>query len=106
MVDFPGFENLSSNPTIGNLMSLPNASYPYYWAWIFGGIWLIITLSLYFSEKDKTGKGKMLASMAVSCFAIIMLATIGTIVGFVQLEIMIYILVLCMVIIGIWFFSD
>lgn len=106
MVSFPDFSDFSNNPNIGNLLNLPNASYPYYWAWIFAGIWMIVTLALYFSEKNKTGKGKILSCMSVSCFTILVLSLIGTIVGFVSLEIMVYILVISFVIIGIWFFSD
>lgn len=106
MVTYPDLSNLSNSSGIGNLLNLPNASYPYFWAWILGGIWFIITSTLYFKEKEKIGKGKMLSSMGVACFAIILLATIGTIVGFIQLEIMIYVLVISLLIIGVWFFSD
>jgi len=106
MVNFPDLSNLSSGSGIGGILSLPNATYPYFWAWILGGIWAIITLSLYFKEKELRGVGHMLSSMSVACLAIIILSTIGTIVGFVPLMIMIYILVLSLLIIGVWFFTN
>ena len=106
MVTYPDLSDLGSNPTIGSFMSLPNASYPYYWAWILGSIWMMITLTLYFKEKERKGIGLFLSSMAVSSLAIIFLAVTGTIVGFITLEVMIYILVIGLLIIGIWFFSS
>jgi hypothetical protein len=105
MVDYPDLSNLNSTSGIAGLLSLPSSSYPYFWAWIIAGLWLIITMTLYFTEKTKTGRGKILSSMAVSAFAIIFLSTFGTILGIISSEIMIYLLVFGTVIIGIWFFS-
>lgn len=105
MVTYPDLSTLNNQSGIGGIMSLPNASYSYYWAWILGGIWVIITLTTYFVEKEKETKGKILSSMAVACFAILLLSVIGTIVGFVSVEIMVYILVLSMIIIAIWIFN-
>ena len=106
MVTFPDLSNLSSDSTIGNFLSLPNATYPYFWAWILGAIWFIISSTLYFTEKEKRTKANLLSSMAVSCFAILILSLTGTILGIVSLEIMIYILVISALIIGIWIFSN
>lgn len=105
MADFHDLSSLPSNHTIGDILSLPNNSYPYFWIWILGGIWMIISMSLYFKEKERLGKGNLISSMAVSCFAILVLSLIGTLVGFVSLEIMVYVLVFCVMIIAIWFFS-
>ena len=105
MVTYPDLSNLSESAGIGSLLSTPNASYPYFWAWIFAGIWIITTLTLYFKEKEKRGFGNILSSMSVASFSLIILATLGSIVGFITLEIFLPLLVLCFVIIGIWFFS-
>lgn len=105
MADFYDLSSLSSNHTIRDILSLPNSSYPYFWVWILGGIWMIITFGLYFREKERLGKANFLSAMSVSCFAVLVLSLIGTIVGFVSLEIMIYIIVFCFTIIAIWFFS-
>lgn len=105
MVNYPDLSSLQNDSGIGELLSIPNASYPYFWMWIFAGIWFILTSTLYFKEKERVGRGKLLASMSVSCFVIIILSVIGSIVGFIQLEILVYILVVCFIIIGIWFFS-
>ena len=105
MVSYPDLSNLNNQSGIAGLLSIPNSSYPYFWAWILGGLWFIITLTTYFVEKDKLGKGKILSSMAVACFVIIFLSTIGTVLGIVTGDIMTYILVLSIIVIAIWFFS-
>lgn len=105
MVDYPDLSNLNSDSGIAGLMSLPNASYPYFWAWILGGIWSIMVLTMYFKEVEKVGKAKILSSMSVACLAILLLSTIGTVLTIVSVEIMVVILVLSLMIIGMWFFS-
>ena len=106
MVTYPDLSSLNNESGIAGLMSLPNASYPYFWAWILGGIWFIMVLTMYFKEVEKVGKAKLLSSMAVSSLAILLLSTIGTVLTIVSVEIMVTILVLSMIIIGIWFFSS
>lgn len=106
MVNYPDLGNLSENATIGDFMAYPNSVYPYFWVWIIGAIWLIISLAMYFSEKERVGKSNLLSAMAVSSFACILLSVIGTLFGIISLEIMIYILVFGLLIIVVWFFSD
>ncbi len=106
MVNYADLGNLSENATIGELMALPNNAYPYFWAWIIGGIWLIMALSMYFSQKEKIGKTNFLSPLAISSFACIILSAIGTLVGIISLEIMIYVLVFGLLIIVVYFFSD
>lgn len=106
MTNFPDLSNLSTNPSVGNVLSLPNNSYPYFWLWIMGGLWLIISFTLYFKEKEKKGFGNILSSLGVASLAIIVLSTVGTMIGIITLNIMIYILVFCLLIIGVWIFSN
>lgn len=105
MVNYPDLSNLNNESGIGGFMSLPNSSYPYFWAWILGGLWIIMVLTMYFRDKEKIGRGRILSSMTVSAFAIILLATIGTILGIISVDIMIYVLVLGFMIIAVWWFS-
>lgn len=106
MVSFPDFSNLGNSSDVGSILSLPNGSYPYFWAWILAGLWIIVASTLYFKDKERTGKAKLLSDLAVSSFAIIILSLIGTLVGFVSLSIMVYIVVIGLSIIAIWFFSE
>ena len=82
-----------------------NSAYPYFWAWILGGLWMIIVSTLYFTEKQTKGTSNILSCMAISSLAIIVLSVTGRIVGFVTLEIMTYILTVSFLIIGVWFFT-
>ena len=104
MVTYPNLDNFSGG--IGDLMALPNASYPFYWVVIMVGIWIIITLSMYFSEKELIGKSNLLSSMAISSFAIIMLSTIGTLFNIITLQTFLPLLIAGLVIIAIWIFSS
>lgn len=105
MVDFYDYTDVS-NSSIRTFLNIPSTAYPYFWAWILGGIWVIITLTLYFKGREKYGKENVLSCMSISSFAVLPLALIGTILGMVSVEIMIYTLVLTLVINVIWFFSD
>lgn len=106
MVDYPDLSSLSPESGISGLMSLPNSSYPYFWAWILGGIWIIMVLTMYFKEVEKVGKGKIISSMAVASLAILLLSTIGTVLNIVSIDIMVILLVLTLLNIAIWFFSS
>ncbi len=106
MVTFPDLSNLNGTSGIGGFLSLPNATYPYFWAWILAGLWFIISSTLYFKEREKRTVGNFLSAMSVSCMAVLILAVIGTIVGFISNEIMVYMAVMSFVIIGVWFFSS
>lgn len=106
MVTYPDLSSLNNESGIAGLMSLPNSSYPYFWAWILGGIWIIMVLTMYFKEVGKVGKANILSSMAVASFAILLLSAIGTVLTIVSVEIMVTILVLTLLVIAIWFFSS
>jgi tellurite resistance protein TehA-like permease len=105
MVDYPELSNISINGTIADFMTFPNNVYPFFWAWIIGGLWFIISMTLYFKEQEKIGKGKMLSSMSVSALACMLLSLFGTLFGIITLNIMIYVFVVGLSITLIWFFS-
>ena len=104
MVNYPDLGNVTGG--IGELLALPNTSYPFYWALIMIGLWVIISLTLYFKEKSLLGKGNLLSSMAVSAFAIIMLSTLGTLFKIITLAVFLPLLIGGLVIIAIWIFSS
>ncbi len=105
MVTYPNLDNLTGDG-IGELLALPNSSYPFYWVLIMVGIWVVVTLSLYFREKESVGKENILSSMAVAAFAIIMLSTLGTLFNILTLETFLPLLIGGLVIIAIWIFSN
>lgn len=105
MVSYPDLSNLSDGAGISELMALPNASYPFYWALIIIGIWIIVSLTMYFKEKSLGRPGNLLSAMAVSAFAMIILSTVGTLFNILTLEIFLPLLVGGLVIIALWIFS-
>ena len=106
MVNYPDLGNISGSGDIGELLALPNASYPFYWGLIMIALWIIISLSIYFKEKALLGKANLLSAMAVSAFAIIMLSTIGTLFNIITLTVFLLLLIGGLVIIAIWIFSS
>ena len=102
-VDYPDLTNFSGD--IVEVLKLPNSSYPFYWASMIVAIWIIVALTLYFKEKETSTKGNLVSSMAVSAFAMIVLSTLGTLIGFLTLETFLPLLIGGLVIIAIWIFS-
>lgn len=105
VVEYPDMSSLAANATVADFVALPNSSYPYFWALIMAGLWIIFTFSMYFREVELLGKGKMLSSMAVSSLSIIILSVIGSLFGIISSNILIYIITLGIVFIAIWIFS-
>lgn len=106
MVEYPDLSSLNNASGIGGLMSLPNASYPWFWTTILAGIWIIIALTTYFREKSLKGVGNLLSSLAVSALACIILATVGSLFGIFTVETLVPVAVFGAVIIVIWLFSS
>ncbi len=102
---YPDLSNLNNNSNIGDLLAIPNASYPFFWSWILIGVGLLITLSLYFREKESNARGNLLSSAAVASLVVIVIATLGSIVNIVTFTALVPILVFGLLIIAIWFFS-
>lgn len=87
-------------------MALPNASYPFFWTIILAGIWILLSLTMYFREKSLRGVGNVLSSMAVSALACIMLATLGSLFGIFTVATLVPVIVFAVLIIVIWLFSS
>lgn len=105
MVEYPDLSSLSNNSGIEDLMALPNASFPWFWVTILAGIFLILTLSLYYREKEERARGSLLSAAAVSSLACIVLAVIGSLFGLFTLETLVPVIVFGILIIAVWFMS-
>ncbi len=105
VVEYPDLSNLGDDAGIAELMALPNASLPFYWTLILVGVWVIVSLSMYFKEKSEGKPGNMLSGMAVSALAVIMLATLGSLFNIVTFEVFLPLLVGGLTIIALWIFS-
>ena len=98
--------NTSVNSNIVGFLSYPTSCDPFFYLKILVALWVVLTFILYNRDKDKLIKADFLSSMGVSSLAIIFIALIGTLVGFIQSDIFIYILVGGLVFIAIWLFKD
>ena len=99
MYDYP------DSTTIQGLLSYPTQGNPYFWLWILGGIFAIMSFTSYYKEVSVFGKGRIISSFVVSSFFITLLAGLGTLAGFITNEIMIYILIFFALFTAIFLFS-
>lgn len=84
----------------------------YFYAKIFGGLFLIFALFIYFSEKKILAKPDVISSLGVSSLAIFVLALIGTMIEstggipMIQQDIFIYTFAFAIVFVAIWIFKE
>lgn len=90
---------------IAGFLSYPSSCDYHFWAKILFGLWVILVFILYQSEKDKIVKPDILSIMGVSSLAIIFIAAMGSIVGFISSGIMLEVFVVGMIFVAIWFFK-
>ena len=96
---------------IADLMVYPTSCDYYFYAYIFGGIFIILTLVLFFKEQERYTKPDVISCMGISSIVIIFLAMIGTLIKnsvgipMVQQDIFLYIIAFGVIFIGIWFFK-
>ncbi len=79
------------------LLNFPSIDTPIYYPVMLFAIFLIISLSLFFKETDREGKGKILSSFAIGGYATTGIAVVLTLIGAIQREIMIVILVISLI---------
>ena len=64
------------NSSLKGIMQFPSQSFAWFWPLILSAIFLVVTFSSYFAEKEKTGKGNFLSSLAVAGFVNIALSLV------------------------------
>jgi hypothetical protein len=100
MYDYP------NSTTIEGILSYPTQGSPYFWLWILVGIFFISAFSSFFAEVKVFGKGKLLSSLVVSSFFVLILAVLGNVVGFITKEILILIIIFFIIFTAIFIFSS
>lgn len=100
-----GIDVVNSTGLIG-ILNFPTICDAQFYAKIMGAIFMILTLTLFFREKDEKGEGDFLSAMGVSAIAVIVISLIGTYLTIIQPQIFIEILVLCLIVIAIWLVKD
>jgi len=102
---YTGLEDINVTD-ISSILGFPLTGDPYFWAKIFLAFWVILTSIFFFEERARLGKGNLLSSLAFSSIAIVVLASIGSLIGIMNNEILIPIVVLAGVFIFIWFIKQ
>ncbi len=97
---------------IADFLVYPVSCDYYFYAKIFTGLFIVLSLSIYFGEKKLVAKPDMISSLGVSSLAIFFLAMIGTVIKstdnipMISGDIFIFTVAFTIVFTGIWFFKD
>lgn len=97
----PGIETLADTSITG-ILSYPALCDVQFWAKILAAIFVILSFGLYMRERERETKPDLISAMGVSSIAVIFLALIGTMIGFISQFIFIEVVVIGMVFIAIW----
>lgn len=62
---YPGLDVINDT-SIKGILQYPNISTPSFYPLILFGIFVVVSLATYFSEKERTGRGNFLSSLAVA----------------------------------------
>ena len=91
-----------ANEGLTGILSFPNTCDYYFFAKIMAAFFIVVTLTVYFYEKEKIGKSDILSCMGVSSIATIVVALFGTLLGLVETDIFTAIFVMGMLLVAIW----
>ncbi len=71
------------------LLQFPSQDTPIFWPMILFAIFMVFTLSTFFREVSREGKGKILSSLAVAGFVTTAMATIFSLLDLIQVQIVV-----------------
>lgn len=91
--------------SIAGILAYPNTCDYYFYAKMMGAFFIVLTLSLYFKDRERIVKSDMISCLGVSSIATIFVSLIGTLLQIIPSDIFIEIFVLGMVFIVIWAFK-
>lgn len=98
--------------TIGDWLVYPTSCDYYFYAKILAGLFLLLTLSIFYTEKKILIKPDIISSLGVSSLVILFLAMIGTLITsssgipMIQQDIFIYVIAFTVIFVAMWFFKD
>jgi len=94
------------NAGIDGFLKYPLTGDYYFYGKILLGLWVIITLTLYFEEKSRIGRSNFLSCLAVGGIGIIILAVIGSLFGIITNDILILTFVICGIFLVLWLLTS
>jgi hypothetical protein len=92
--------------TASDFLKFPLTGDYYFYLKIMVGIFLLLTLGIFFEEKKRVGYSNFLSCMAIGAISIIALGLLGNLAGFITLDIFVYILIFGIGVIVTWFFTS
>ena len=99
-----GIETLIDTSITG-ILSYPTICDPNFYVKIMGAFFIILAFSLFMNDRRREVKADMISSMGVSAIATIFLSLIMTLIGMLQADKFIAILVVGMIFVVIWMFK-
>ncbi len=90
---------------IPGILAFPTSCDYYFYAKIMGAFFIILTLSLYFRDRERIVKADVISCLGISAIATIFVSLIGTLLQIIQSDIFIEIFVIGMIFIVIWVFK-
>ncbi len=99
--------NATINEGISGILAYPTTCDYYFYSKIMAAIWIILTMILYFNEKEKDNipKPDMISCLGISSLATIFIALAGSLLGIIQTDVFIEIFVMGMIFVAIWLFK-
>lgn len=98
--------DILTNYTITTLMQFPTTCDHFFYLKIMASLFVIMALTLYYEERARIGKADFISSLGISGIATIFISLIGTLVGFIETDIFIIIIVSCLSFVALWFFKE
>lgn len=86
-----------SNANIGEILSFPSVNTPTFFPLILVAIFVVITMVSFFREIKREGRGNLMSSLAVSGFITTVIALSMSLLGLIQREVVVMILVISLV---------
>lgn len=99
-----GLETLTETGLVA-ILSYPTSCDYYFYGKLMGAIFIILGLTLYYGDKDRFIKADMVSSLGVSAMATIFISLIGTLLGIIQADVFIEIVVIGLIFIALWIFK-
>ncbi len=104
--------SITSIEGFGDFLVWPTGCNYFFYLWIFGALFIILSFGLFKAEEKRKTEGEMISAMGVSSIAVSIISIIGTLiknssgVPMIQADILLYILASTTVIVLIWIFKD
>ena len=97
-------ENITDANLI-DILKFPTTDTALFWPIILFTIFIILTLSSFFRELRREGKGNIVSSLAVAGFVTTVIALIMSLIGIIQRQVVVYALVISLVFGAIYFLT-